>query len=77
MGYSAAQITLVALERAGRDLTLDSFISALESIKDYHDIFGSPPLTLSSTQHHGSTQAWLAQVKDGRWVAAVDHPLGQ
>jgi branched-chain amino acid transport system substrate-binding protein len=77
MGYSAAQITLVALERAGRDLTLDSFISALESIKDYHDIFGSPPLTLSPTQHHGSTEAWLAQVRGGRWVAAVDHPLGR
>lgn len=77
MGYSAAQITLIALQRAGRDLTLNSFIAGLESIKDYRDIFGSPPLTLSSTQHHGSTEAWLAQVKAGRWVAAVDHPLGR
>ncbi|HXT91841.1 MAG TPA: hypothetical protein VN714_21615, partial [Trebonia sp.] len=64
------------LDRAGRDLTLDSFIKGMESIKDYHDIFGSPPLTLSSTQHHGSSQAQLAVVKDGKWVAAVDHPLG-
>ena len=76
MGYSAAQITLLALDRAGRDLTLDSFIKGMESIKDYHDIFGSPPLTLSATQHHGSSQAQLAVVKDGKWVAAVDHPLG-
>ena len=76
MGYSAAQITLVALESAGRDLTLDGFINALESIKNYRDIFGSPPLTLSATQHHGSTEAWLAQIRGGRWVAAVDHPLG-
>ncbi len=76
MGYSAAQITLLALDRAGRDLTLDSFIKGMESIKDYHDIFGSPPLTLSATQHHGSSQAQLAVVKNGRWVAAVDHPLG-
>ena len=76
MGYSAAQITLLALDRAGRDLTLDSFIKGMESIKDYHDIFGSPPLTLSATQHHGSSQAQLAVVKNGKWVAAVDHPLG-
>jgi branched-chain amino acid transport system substrate-binding protein len=76
MGYSAAQITLLALDRAGRDLTLDSFIKGMESIKDYHDIFGSPPLTLSATQHHGSSQAQLAVVQDGKWVAAVDHPLG-
>lgn len=76
MGYSAAQIVLVALDRAGRDLTLDSFINALESIKDYQDIFGSPPLTLSATQHHGSSQAWLSVVKEGRWAPVVDHPLG-
>ncbi len=76
MGYSAAQIVLLALDRAGRDLTLDSFIKGLESIKDYQDIFGSPPLTLSATQHHGSSQAWLSVVKEGRWVPVVDHPLG-
>jgi len=76
MGYSAAQITLLALDRAGRDLTLDSFIRGLESIKEYQDIFGSPPLTLSATQHHGTTEAWLSVVKEGRWVPAVGHPLG-
>lgn len=76
MGYASAQIVLVALDRAGRDLTTDSFVKALESIKNYQDIFGSPPLSLSETEHHGSSQAWLSVVKGGRWVPAVDHPLG-
>lgn len=76
MGYTAAQIVLLALDRAGPDLTTDSFIKALESIKNYQDIFGSPPLSLSETEHHGSSQAWLSVVKGGRWVPAVDHPLG-
>jgi branched-chain amino acid transport system substrate-binding protein len=76
IGYTGAQLLMLGLERAGKDLTLDSFIAGMESIKDYHDIFGSPPLTLSATQHHGSSQAQLAVVKDGKWVAAVDHPLG-
>ena len=46
-GYTAAQFVLAVLDKAGRDLTLDSFINALESMRDYHDIFGSPPLTIT------------------------------
>src|SRR5271165_4491426 len=42
IGYSAAEVVVLALQKAGRDLTADSFIAALESIKDYKDIFGSP-----------------------------------
>ena len=76
MGYSAAQVVLLALDRAGKDLTLDSFIKGLESIKDYQDIFGSPPVSMGPNDHHGSSKAWLSVVKDGRWVPIVDQPLG-
>ena len=76
LGYSAAQMTIVALEQAGRNLTMDRFIEGLESIRGFQDIFGSPPVTLSATQHQGSSQAWLAVVKNGRWTQAVEHPLG-
>ena len=41
-GYTCATFTLAVLEKAGRDLTLDSFINAMESMKDWHDIFGGP-----------------------------------
>ncbi len=40
VGYSAAQMVIMALQRAGKDLTTDSFISAMEAIHDYTDIFG-------------------------------------
>ncbi len=49
-GYTAANFSLAALEKAGRDLTTDSFIAAMESMKDWHDIFEGPPLSLSSDQ---------------------------
>jgi branched-chain amino acid transport system substrate-binding protein len=68
IGYSAAQVVVLALQKAGRDLTADSFISALESIKDYKDIFGSPTMSFSATKHQGSNEAFLTQVKDGKWV---------
>ena len=53
-GCSAAQFVLAVLDKTGRDLTLDSSITALESIRDYHDTFGSPPLTITPTNHHAA-----------------------
>lgn len=76
MGYTAAQLVLLALDRAGPNLTTDSFISGIESIKDYHDIFGSPPLSFGPKQHHGSNQSFLSVVRNGRWVPAEPEPLG-
>jgi branched-chain amino acid transport system substrate-binding protein len=76
MGYTAAQIVLLALDRAGKELTTDSFIKAMESIKDYKDIFGSPPLSFSATDHHGSSQSFLAIVHNGRWVPVSTEPMG-
>ena len=68
IGYSAAELVVLALQKAGRDLTTDGFIAALESIKDYQDIFGSPTMSFSASKHQGSTEAFLCQVKDGKWA---------
>jgi hypothetical protein len=40
----------------------------LESVQGYKDIFGSPTMSFSATKHQGSNEAFLAQVKDGKWV---------
>jgi branched-chain amino acid transport system substrate-binding protein len=73
-GYTSAQIVLEALQRTGRDLNVDTFTKAMESIHDFHDIFGNS-FTFGPDQHHGATSAYLAVVKDGRWVPVVDHAL--
>jgi branched-chain amino acid transport system substrate-binding protein len=67
VGYTAARIVLLALDRAGRDLNVDTFVKAVESINGYKDIFGSE-LSFGPDQHHGSTRSFLTVVKDGRWV---------
>src|SRR5277367_5547222 len=67
VGYTAAQLVLLALDRAGKDLTVDSFIKAMESIHDYKDIFGSE-LSFGPDQHHGSAKSFLTVVHEGRWV---------
>jgi branched-chain amino acid transport system substrate-binding protein len=76
VGYTAAQLVLLALDRAGPNLTTDSFITAMESIKDYHDIFGAPPMSFSATNHHASSASFLAVVHNGRWVPVSMEPLG-
>jgi branched-chain amino acid transport system substrate-binding protein len=65
-GYSAATFVLAALEKAGRELTLDSFIAALESMRNWQDIFGSPPLSLSPTNHQASNRSFLSVVRNAR-----------
>ena len=74
MGYTSAQIAIEALKRAGRDLTTDSMVKAMESIQDFHDLFGGT-YSFSPTNHHGATSAFLSVVHNGRWEPVVDHAL--
>ena len=76
IGYTGAQLVVQALKNAGKDLTADSFVSGMESIKDWHDIFGSPPMTFSATKHQGSNESFLCVVKGGKWVPVSMTPVG-
>jgi branched-chain amino acid transport system substrate-binding protein len=74
-GYTAATFVIAVLEKTGRDMTLDGFIGAMESMHDWHDIFGGPPLSMSPTNHHASSQSFLSQVKARRWAPVMEEPL--
>lgn len=74
-GYTCANFTSAALEKAGRDLTVDSFINAMESMTDWHDIFGGPALSMSPTNHHASSQSFLSVVRNRRWTPVIETPL--
>lgn len=72
LGYMTGQLTIVALEKGGKDLTVDSFLGGIESIKDYKDIFGAPTMSFSAEKHQGSNESFLAQVQKGKWVTLND-----
>lgn len=76
IGYTGAQVVVQALKNAGKDLTEDSFVSGMESIKDFHDIFGSPTISFSPTKHQGSNESFLCVVKNGRWEPVQPNPMG-
>jgi branched-chain amino acid transport system substrate-binding protein len=75
-GYSQALFTIDVLQKAGRNLTVDSFITTMESMKDWRDIFDGPRLSLSATNHHASSQSFLSVVKKTRWTPVSEEPLG-
>jgi branched-chain amino acid transport system substrate-binding protein len=76
IGYTGAQVLMAGLQNGGKDLTVDSFIAGLESVKNYKDIFGSPPMTFSATKHQGSNESFLTQVQKGKWVPISKDPMG-
>jgi branched-chain amino acid transport system substrate-binding protein len=71
-GHVAADLTVVGLERAGKDLTTDSLVKGLESIKGYRDIFNGPEASFGPDKHQGANSSFLAVVKGGRWVRLTD-----
>jgi branched-chain amino acid transport system substrate-binding protein len=71
-GYVAADVAALGLDRAGPNLTLDSFINGLESIRSYHDIFNGPEVNYGSDKHQGANSSFLAVVKGGRWTRLTE-----
>lgn len=76
LGYTAGKLVVLALQNAGKDLNTDSFVAGMEKIKDWHDIFGSPPMSFSATKHQGSSESFLCVVKAGKWVPISTSPFG-
>src|SRR5688572_15321386 len=74
-GHVAADLTVTALEKTGPNLTLDTFVRGLESIKGDRDIFNGPEGNFGPDKHQGARSSFLAVVKGGRWVR-VTEPMG-
>src|SRR5439155_16414378 len=58
---------------AGKDLTGQKFLEALEFGREYQDIFGSPPVKFSKDNHLATEVTQVQQVKNGRWVLVKDN----
>ena len=65
-GYRAADLTATALEIAGKELSREGFIQALESITDYRDLFGYK-VSFGPGDHNGVNESVLSVVRNGKW----------
>jgi len=71
-GWVAADLTAVGLEKSGADLTTDSFVKGMESVKSYKDIFNGPEASFGPDKHQGANSSFLAVVKGGRWIRLTE-----
>ena len=72
IGYVMAALVVMALERAGPELTAENFTAALETINLYEDPFGGPPLSFSATKHVGGQFLNLCQVVERKWATVIE-----
>jgi branched-chain amino acid transport system substrate-binding protein len=68
IGYNAIMTFAHYVKLAGKDLTGQKLLDALESGDPFLDIFNSPPTKFSKTNHLANTITQLQQIKGGRWV---------
>jgi branched-chain amino acid transport system substrate-binding protein len=66
LGYTAARQMVIALEAAGEDLTVESFIDGMHSI-DYHDELLDVQITYTPDDHQGGNDITISVVEDGVW----------
>jgi branched-chain amino acid transport system substrate-binding protein len=68
VGYVTGELIVRALEEAGRDVTVEKVLAALERIDRYEDPFGGPSLSFSPDKHVGGDFLNMYQVVDGKWA---------
>lgn len=66
-GYVFGSLVVEGLERAGPDLTRDSFLDAMDSIRDWDSGGILPPVSFSPSDHHAQEAGFICELKDGRF----------
>ena len=72
-GYTVIDIFIQAAQKAGPNLTTDSFIRAMDTMNMPADMFGSAPSSYSATKRIGSDATRLSQIQDGKWKVVSDY----
>jgi branched-chain amino acid transport system substrate-binding protein len=72
-GYQAVLYFSMAAEKAGRDLTREKLVDALETMNYVKDpVFGGSPLILTPKSHLGVYHIFMTQLKEGKFVKISD-----
>ena len=66
-GYIFGKLTIEGLKRAGKNLTREGFIEAMESIRRWDSGGVIPAVSFSPTKHHAQTVGFIAELKGGKF----------
>ncbi|MDD0813118.1 ABC transporter substrate-binding protein [Curvibacter sp. HBC28] len=72
-GYLAVDAFARAAQKAGPNLSTDSFIKAMDTMVNPPDIFGSPESSFGPQKRLGNDLSRLSQIQDGKWKVVSDY----
>ena len=72
-GYTLIDAFIRAAQKAGPNLSTDSFIKAMDTMVIPADIFGSAEGKFGPQKRLGSNLSRLSQLQDGRWKVISDY----
>jgi branched-chain amino acid transport system substrate-binding protein len=72
-GYEIIDNFIHAAQKAGPNLTTESFIKAMDTMVIEPDMFGSPKSVYGPTKRLGSELSRLSQIQDGKWKVVSDY----
>ena len=72
-GYNIIDIFAKAAQKAGPNLTTDSFIKVMDTMVIPPDMFGSAEATYTATKRLGSDASRLSQITDGKWKPVSEY----
>ncbi len=72
-GYSIIDVFTRAAQKAGPNLSTESFIKAMDTMNIPADIFGNAEASYTATKRLGSDLTRLSQIQDGKWKVISDY----
>ena len=72
-GYLVINSFANAATKAGANLTTESFIKVMNTMRIAPDIFGSAPATFTPIKRLGSDASRLSQIQDGKWKTVSEY----
>ena len=71
-GYVFGRLIVEGLERAGRDLTREAFLDAMESIDNWDSEGILPAVSFSASNHHAQNSGFICELNNGRFRPLSD-----
>ena len=72
-GYNIIDIFAKAAQKAGTNLSTESFIKVMDTMVIPPDMFGSAEATYTATKRLGSDASRLSQITDGKWKPVSEY----
>jgi len=72
-GYGAIDAFVRGAQKAGTDLTTESFIRAMDKMVVPRDMFGTAEASFSPTKRLGNNFSRLSQLQEGRWKVVSEY----